>query len=520
MVNTLAKDVVGYTAPKLQVLTDNAEFNLFVEQEWRKWSRDKTVNLTAKLKLLDATKRIEGEGFQFLKTDEETKLRTNYSLNIEVIGSSRITDPRAYEGLIDNKANSYNDDGVIVNRSTGRPIFYHIMPASYNANAFSLIESNGMIVNSKYVQQWFSPTRTGQYRGVCEIQAALTLFANIRRYSLATLLAAEIAANFAGVMKTTAPAGESPPVVKEYSEVPLVRGMLISLPDGWEAQQFEPKQPVANYDIFVNTQLREVGRLLDVPRGVMIGDSSAYNYSSARLDYQNYDDRVGYEREQIVIICLDPTFDEWFAEFMLVNRDNIFVQAYRLLNNGEIISPKHSWQFTKRPSIDPQKDAEASKQRMKNLTSNLAMECALNGDDWEEVLDQWKKIIEKINKLGLTNTILSDIMVSGDGSVPTVDSTNVNPTVDTQPTDIQTVKPTVDVQATALNGAQIASFLLVTDKLQGKLYPPEAAKGIIRAAFPGITDDLINTIVQAISSYTPPSIPQTGLNGKPNNVGV
>jgi phage gp29-like protein len=52
-----------------------------------------------------------------------------------------------------------------------------------------------------------------------------------------------------------------------------------------------------------------------------------------------------------------------------------------------------------------------------------------------------------------------------------------------------------DVQDTALNGAQISSLLLITDKLAQGLYPVAAAEAIIRASFPALSDQQIKSII-------------------------
>jgi capsid protein len=62
-------------------------------------------------------------------------------------------------------------------------------------------------VPARLVLHWFTPDRFGQLRGIPEITPALPLFAQLRRYTLATLTAAEIAAMLAGVMQTNLPPG-------------------------------------------------------------------------------------------------------------------------------------------------------------------------------------------------------------------------------------------------------------------------------------------------------------------------
>jgi capsid protein len=434
VVSTLSKDTIGAVAPHLQVTTDNREFNSFVESEWQKWASYKAVNLTHKLKLLDTTKIIQGEGFFLFQSDEETKRCTNYGLNPQVLSANRVADPAAWHGMYQGEGKIFNDDGVLIDLSHGRPAGYVVTDITSEVYGSVNIFNRGHFISPQYLHQWYIPTRPHQYRGVCEIQAALNKFGQIRRYSAATLGAAEFAACLVGVMKTNLPAENGPAVVKDYTLVELVRNMLISLPEGWEASQFEPKQPIAGYGDFIDRELREVGRLLDVPRGVMLGDSSAYNYSSARMDYQGYDDRIAYLRNQLIIIILDPLFNEWFTEFILYNLSNPDSKIRALIRSniaydytGKFILPTHNWQFTKRQSIDPEKDANAAKTRMQTLTSTLAIECANLGYDWEELLESYKKIMERISELGLTNVFDSAIIGVSVASTAPASTTNTQP---------------------------------------------------------------------------------------------
>lgn len=76
------------------------------------------------------------------------------------------------------------------------------------------------------------------------------------------------------------------------------------------------------------------------------------------------------------------------------------------------------------------------------------------------------------------------------------------------------------VQDTALNGAQITSLLLVTDKVALKQYPPEAAVKIIEAAFPAMDRGMIAEFVNSLSEFvptTPTPIPENDGAQKPTD---
>jgi capsid protein len=92
---------------------------------------------------------------------------------------------------------------------------------------------------------WFRADRPGQHRGVPEITPALPLFAQLRRYTLAVLGAAETAADFAAVIYTDAPAnGEATPV-EPLDVIELEKRMATTLPDGWKLGQIKAEQPAS-----------------------------------------------------------------------------------------------------------------------------------------------------------------------------------------------------------------------------------------------------------------------------------
>ena len=95
-------------------------------------------------------------------------------------------------------------DGIIFDEH-GNPIEYHVLKRHPGDNIarwtldFDRVPAASMI-------HYFRADRPGQHRGVPEITPALPLFAQLRRYTLAVLAAAETAADFAAVLYTDAPA--------------------------------------------------------------------------------------------------------------------------------------------------------------------------------------------------------------------------------------------------------------------------------------------------------------------------
>lgn len=430
--STLATDTIGYVAPVPLVSTGDNKLNTFLEGEWKTWSEAPVVNLPEKLFTLDFSRRTDGESFQLSITDtDETENQTGYALNLVIIPQARVTDNTFFtRGEVETRTverNGYqtqvsllNDDGVVVNTLTGFP---HEFWVSNVVDESRLIRSNPIQISGRYMKQWFRPTYPGQYRGVCEIGAALGLFAQLRRFGLATLSAAEIAAMLTAILKTTLPmdGNDGPAPLAPFSTREFERNMITAMPDGWDLYQMKAEHPISNYEMFVNMVLREIGRLLDVPFGIVAGDHSKYNYSSARLDVTGYDERKKYDRSQLAIRNLNPLHREWILEVAKRRPD-----VEQAIKNGYGLS----WKYTNRPSIDPLKDAQVEDMRLRNGTTTYSEIYAFRGMDYREQFKQRQKENEEMAEFklnfsdALANTGKTGIM---EDKVPT----DVQPNVDT-----------------------------------------------------------------------------------------
>jgi len=190
---------------------------------------------------------------------------------------------------------------------------------------------------------------------------------------------------------------EGPAKVADFSEREIVRGMLMSLPDGWEPYTLDPKQPPATFEMFLNMILRGIGRVLNMPFGVIAGDHSKYNFASGRLDYRLYDDRLTKDRTQLNIRVLNPAHSEWLAEFARIDP-----RVARAIDSKDYY---HAWKYQRRPSISPKEDAETENVRLRNGTTTYAEVYADRAGDWEESFEQRAKETEKIKALGLDTVI-------------------------------------------------------------------------------------------------------------------
>jgi capsid protein len=267
---------------------------------------------------------------------------------------------------------------------------------------------------------------------------ALPLFAQLRRYTLAVLAAAETAADFAAVLYTDAPAnGEAQPL-EPLDLVALEKRMATVMPDGWKLSQIHAEQPATSYSEFKREILSEIGRCLQVPVNILLGDSSKHNYASGRLDHQTFFKSIKVEQSHCEQIVLNKIFDLWYREAFRIglfseqknklpfqnindrrNRQDNVISQYSLHSvklkeisdqRERFISPSsrsncdataRCWFWDGMEQVDPMKEAKASAARLDSRVSNLAIECAKVGLDWEDVLVQAARERNRMIELGL-----------------------------------------------------------------------------------------------------------------------
>jgi hypothetical protein len=167
------------------------------------------------------------------------------------------------------------------------------------------------LVPAEAVVHWFRSDRPGQHRGVPEITPALPLFAQLRRYTLAVIAAAETAADFAAVLFTDAPANGEAQALEPMDVVELEKRMATVLPDGWRLGQIEAQQPTTSYAEFKREILNEIARCLNLPYNIAACNSSGYNYASGRLDHQTYYKAIRVEQAHLAEAVLDRIFAAW-----------------------------------------------------------------------------------------------------------------------------------------------------------------------------------------------------------------
>ena len=381
IVLTLANDVIG-TGPRLQMLTENGEVNRQIEQEWMLWSR--AIGLPEKLRTLRMSRASDGEGFA--KLINNPGLATQVQLDLQLIEADQVTTP----DLLGDEPNAL--DGIVFDRH-GNPVEYHILK-QHPGDPTGTLYSEYSRVPARNIIHYFRQDRAGQGRGIPDITPALPLFAQLRRYTLAVITAAEIAALPGGVLYTDAPANGEADSVEPMDLIELERGMLMTMPGGWKMSQLEAQFPTTTYGEFKREILNEIARCLNMPFAISAGNSSGYNYASGRLDHQTYFKAIRVEQVHLEAVVLDRILNAWMAEALRLPR-------LQLGQNLDQSSAPHTWFFDGHEHVDPLKESSAQALRLANHTTTYADEYARRGLDWETQLRQRAKEQQLVTELGL-----------------------------------------------------------------------------------------------------------------------
>jgi lambda family phage portal protein len=384
IVLTLANDTIG-TGPRLQMLTANEEANRIAEGLFADWAD--AVGLAEKLRTMRMARADTGEAFALLTNNP--KLNSPVSLDLKLIEADQVASPSVVP------ASGGHVDGIIFD-SFGNPLEYHILRrhpgesamAAGDPFAFDRLPASSVI-------HYFRADRPGQRRGIPDITPALPLFAQLRRYTLAVIAAAESAANIAILMKTNAPAGGEAAEVEPMTEMEFVPNMAVFTPEGWEPSQVKAEQPATTYEMFKREILNEIARCLNMPFNIAACNSSGYNYSSGRLDHQTYYKAIRVEQSHIENAILDRILTAWLREAVLV--EGLLPQALRTSD----ATFTHQWFWDGMEHVDPAKEASAQATRLTSHTTTLAYEYARQGRDWEAELRQRAKEVALMNELGL-----------------------------------------------------------------------------------------------------------------------
>jgi capsid protein len=376
-----AFSVVG-RCPKMQVESDNEEFNDLVEKWFGVWAR--AVKLGQKLRTMAMAKTCDGEAFAVMFTNRKRK---GVQLDLRLVEAEQVATPDLPWGT-PNYIDGIKFDG------DGNPVHYDILKHHPGGNDFSVNPLDYQHYRAADVLHWFREDRGNQKRGVCEFAPALPLFAMLRRFTLATIAAAETAADFAGVLHTNVNnLDDGPEETKTLDLIDVEMRSLLTLPEGWDMRQFAAEHPATTFDMFERVILTQMAQCVLQPYNIAAGDSSDHNFASGRLDHRLYDTYVGVERYDAECGLLAKLAEAWYREFRLLARmTGLYTGDMPEFEELEI-----TWLWDSADmAVDPNREANGENTRLGNGSLTFAELLGGRGRDWRKSFKQTAK------ELGLT----------------------------------------------------------------------------------------------------------------------
>src|SRR5262245_34782873 len=240
IIRTRADDLVG-TGPTLQILTDDDAVNDQIENAFARWAE--AAGFAEALHTMDQSRCREGEAFALLMTNP--RIENPVQLCVYPVEADRVTDPRGRMDGIREADGSFNYDGIRYD-TYGNPLSYTIL-RQHPGDQFGGFLQESDTWDAEFVLHWFRKDRAAQVRGVPELTSALPLFPYQRRWTLATLSAAEFAASQAAVLKSNGPPEESGYQAVPFGAIEIERGMFTELPAGLEMQQLKAEHPSEHF---------------------------------------------------------------------------------------------------------------------------------------------------------------------------------------------------------------------------------------------------------------------------------
>lgn len=388
LIDTVANDLIG-AGPRLQVLLDDEPANDQIENAFNAWAR--AIHLPEKLRTMRRARATDGEAFGIFTSNPGNAHPV--TLDIKIIEADQVTSPDLFQ------FESNAIDGIEFDQA-GNPSTYTILrdhPGDVHRTGVGIEFDH---VPAAAVLHYFKGKRPQQHRGIPDLAPALLHFAYLRRFVLATVVAAETAANNAMVIQTDAPADGEAQSVDPLETIELDRGRATTLPQGWQLGQQKAEHPTTHYQMFRREMIGDIARCLQLPLNIALLNSSGFNFASGRLDYLVYHTSLRVDRGHLEARILDRIFRAFLQEAVLVS-DLLPLQVRTLIATGGEIAHQWNWPGHEH-AVDPAKEAAGATERLNNRTSTLAREYARQGLDWKEELHQIAAEKRLMDELELT----------------------------------------------------------------------------------------------------------------------
>jgi lambda family phage portal protein len=424
-IQTHVDNVVG-TGPRLSAIPDYralgkskewaVEWSTWVESLWREYFESCEIDAAGMLDGAGMTEQVFRSG---MLNGEALALplwlprsRSRWATRFQLVESDRLSTPSGRNDSERLRAGIEIDE-------YGRPLAYWIQKAHPGDTYISWGIGSSEWTRIPAETDWGRPRvlhihdkeRTGQSRGKPMLSSVISEFRMFDHYKRTTLQSAVVNAMVAAFIETPLDGATiaemlgSDPNSQQYQNylamqreytAPLRGAAIIPTPPGTQIKPFIPGHPTDAFGPFTENIARGIGAATGLPLELLMKDFSKTNYSSARASLLEAWRFFKSRRKWLQTYWLKPVYAMWLEE---------------AVSNGSIEAPdflelqyawtRCKWIWPGRGWIDPVKEAEAAALRIKNKVSTLEDECAEQGLDYREVLEQQAVEMALMQELGL-----------------------------------------------------------------------------------------------------------------------
>lgn len=332
-----------------------------------------------------------------------------WNTRLKMVASPRLSTPPGQAGVAGMREGiEFDDDGA--------PVAYHFQKA-HPGDAPYLSGDEAMALTRWERVPAFTPwgrrrvihlhnkEQTGQSRGKPILAAVMREFHMAGKYSQNELQASManslVAAFFESNMDQNSaeelfgddPRGAWAESVEQAQAIRKLEGAaVIPVPAGAKVVPFTPGRPNVAFEAFMLAVLRNIAAGMNIPYELLVKDFSKTNYSSARAALLEAWRYFHGRRRWLIDYWLRPIYELWLEEAVnagVIDAPGFYEKRYAYTRCRFI--------FGGRGYVDPVKEAEAGLLRMKTGISTMEDECAEQGKDYEEVLDQ-QRIEQQMRK--------------------------------------------------------------------------------------------------------------------------
>ncbi len=384
-----------------------AELAIDIETAWRSYAPD--------FECCDAGQRFDMGGLQALAfrhyAGDGEALSVSYWLDrggdwataIQIVDPDRLSNPWLYVDTVGRRG------GVELGRN-GEPRAYFIRSAHpgdvgvIGAYPWIWDRFDRKLPNGRWqIVHAFEPKRAGQVRGEPPLAPVVKKMRMLGRYDEAELQAAVLNAVLAAFITSPndheqiaeAISGGDDLTKLQETRIGFYENRKVELPGAMVNYLFpedkveltNPAHPNANFDSFYRVGLRNLAAVGGVTYEQLTGDFSQTNYSGFKGALAEVWRGFASTKDGFAARYMRPHYENWLEEAIARGRVKIPKGAPEF-RAARLAYCEASWISPGRGYIEPVKEAEATTLRIASGVSTLADECAEQGKDYIDVLNQ------------------------------------------------------------------------------------------------------------------------------------